>query len=122
MLFNIKIFTIDPVSNTRTDRFISPKKVEEIPENTKFKFTTKHPVGVMVFGAVASNGLKMPPIFIKQGLKVNTEIYIGIPKDHVIPWIKAYFKKDKLVVFHHDRAPCRTSRRIQALLTENLNF
>lgn len=117
-----KLFNIDPVSNTRTDRFISPKKIEEVPENIKFKFTTKHPAGVMVFGAVASNGLKMPPVFIKEGLKVNTEVYIGILKDHLMPWIKVNFGEDQLVVFQQDGAPCHTSNRTQAWLTENLNF
>lgn len=117
-----KLFNIDPVSNTRTDRFISPKKVEEVPEHIKFKFTTKHPAGVMVFGAVASNGLAMPPVFIKEGLKVNTEVYIGILKDHLMPWIKANFGKDQFVVFQQDGAPCHTSKRTQAWLAENLNF
>ena len=35
----------------------------------------------MMFGLVASNGLKMPPVFIDAGVKINTEVYIGILKD-----------------------------------------
>ena len=67
-----KLFSIDAVSNSRTDRFISPKKLEDVPEKVKFKFQTKHPAGVMMFGLVASNGLKMPPVFIDAGVKINT--------------------------------------------------
>ena len=86
-----KMSTIDPVSNTRTDRFIALKKIEDVLENVKFKFTIKHPAGIMVFEAVASNGLKMPPVFIKAGLKVITEVYMNILKDHVLPWMKANY-------------------------------
>ena len=92
------MFTIDPVSNTRKDRFISSMKIKNIPENVKFKFTTKHPAGVMVFGAVASNGLKMPLVFIK-GVKVNTEVYENILKDHVLSWMKANFGAHQHVIF-----------------------
>ena len=84
-----------PESNTRTDRFISPKKIEDVPENVKFKFTTKHPAGVMVFAAVASNGLKMP-----------SEVYINILKDHVLQWMKANFGAHQHVIFQQDGAPC----------------
>uniref|UniRef100_A0A182REH9 Uncharacterized protein n=1 Tax=Anopheles funestus TaxID=62324 RepID=A0A182REH9_ANOFN len=52
-----------------TRGFISSQKLEDVPEKVKFKFTTKHRTGVMVFGADASNGLKMPPVFIKAGMK-----------------------------------------------------
>ena len=117
-----KMFTIDPVSNTRTDRFISPKIIEDVPENVKFKFTTKHPAGVMVFGAVASNGLKMPPVFIKAGLKVNTDVYMNILKDHVLPWMKTNFGAHQHVIFQQDGAPCHTSKRTQAWLKENMEF
>ena len=79
-----KLFSIDSVSNSRTDRFISAKKLEDVPENVKFSFQTKHPAGVMMFGLVASNGLKMPPVFIDA----------GILKNKVLPWMKANFSTD----------------------------
>lgn len=106
-----KMFTIDPVSNTRTVRFILPKKIQDVPENVKFKFTTKHPAKVMVFGAVASNGLKLLPVFIKAGLKVNTEVYMNILKDHVLLWMKANSGAHQHVIYQQDGAPCHTSKR-----------
>ena len=84
-----KLFGFDAVSNSRTDRFISAKELEDVREKVKYSFRTKHPGGVMMFGLVASNGLKMPPVFIDAGVKINTEVYIGILKDKVLPWLKA---------------------------------
>lgn len=117
-----KLFSIDAVSNSRTDRFISSKKVEDVPEKVKFKFQTKHPAGVMMFGLVASNGLKMPPVFIDTGVKINTEVYIGILKDRVLPWVKDNFSEDQYVVLQQDGAPCHTSNRTQHWLMDNLKF
>ena len=108
-----KLFSIDAVSNSRTDRFISAKKLEDVPEKVKFSFQTKHPAGVMIFGLMASNGLKMPPVFIDAGVKINTEVYIGILKDKVLPWVKANFSADQYVVLQQDGAPCHTSNRTQ---------
>lgn len=70
-----KLFTVDPVCNFRAN---SSQKIVDVPEKVKFTFTTKQPAGVMVFGAVASNGLKMPPVFIEAGLKVNADVYMNI--------------------------------------------
>ena len=105
-----KLFSIDAVSNSRTDRFISAKKLEDVPEKVKFSFQTNHPAGVMMFGLVASNDLKMPPVFIDAGVKINTE---GILKDKVLPWVKANFSADQYVVLQQDGAPCHTSNRTQ---------
>ena len=49
-----KLFSIDAVCNSGTDRFISSKNLEDVPEKVKFSFQTKHPTGVMMFGLVAS--------------------------------------------------------------------
>ena len=62
LLSDGKLISIDAVSNSRTDLFISAKKLEDVLKNVKFWFQTKHPAGVMMFGLVASNGLKMPPV------------------------------------------------------------
>uniref|UniRef100_A0A2M4DS66 Putative transposable element n=1 Tax=Anopheles darlingi TaxID=43151 RepID=A0A2M4DS66_ANODA len=117
-----KHFTIDSATNSRTDRFISPLKTKDVPENIKCKFTSKHPAGIMRFGAVASNGLKMPPVFIKSGVKMITDVYVDILKKHVLPWVKANFGAPQNVVFQQDGAPCHTSNRTQTWLKENMNF
>ena len=60
-----KLFCIDRASNSRPDRYISNQRPEDVPEHIRFTFKTKHPAFVMVFGLVASDGKKMPPVFIE---------------------------------------------------------
>ena len=67
----------------------------------------------MMFGLVASIGLKMSPVCIDAGVKINTEVYIGILKDKVLPCVKANFSADQYVVLQQDGAPCHTSNRTQ---------
>ena len=47
---------------------------------------TKFPATVMVFGVVSSEGHNMPPHIFEVGLKVNTKVYLNVPKGVVIPW------------------------------------
>lgn len=116
------MFTVDPVSNSRTDRYISSLPVKDVPDEHKNVFLTKHPASVMVFGLVASDGKKMDPVFIPEGDKVNTEVYIGILSKHVLPWIKEQYGPNPNVVFQQDGAPCHTSNRTQKWLQEHLPF
>lgn len=70
-----------------------------MPDEHKNVFLTKHPASVMVFGLVASDGKKMDPVFIPEGDKVDTEVYIGILSKHVLPWIKEQYGPNPNVVF-----------------------
>ena len=72
-----KLFTVDSCPNRRNDRYISADKDSE-PEHVRFSSRTKHPAKVMVFGLVASDGKKMDPVFVGAGIKINTDVYIGI--------------------------------------------
>ena len=72
-----KLFTVDSCPNRRNDRCSSADKDSE-PENVRFSSRTKHPAKVMVFGLVASDGKKMDPAFVGAGIKINTDVYIGI--------------------------------------------
>ena len=71
-----KLFTVDSVSNNRTNYFISHQPVQAVPEHIKYTFKTKHLASVMMFGQISSDGLKMSPVFIKSGQKVDTNDYI----------------------------------------------
>lgn len=118
-----KVFTIDSVSNSRTNRYISPKPVKEVPDSIKHVFKTKHPASVMVFGLVASDGKKMPPVFIPNGVKINSDEYIRILESHVKPWIISNYSPDVKVVFQQDGAPAHTSKKTQSWLSKNMpNF
>lgn len=51
---------------------------------------SKCPSQIMVFGLVASDGRKMPPVFLPYGLKMGAKDYITLVlKDHVLPWVQA---------------------------------
>ena len=47
---------------------------------------TKFPATVMVFSVVSSEGHIMPPHIFEVGLKVNTNVYLDVLKNVVIPW------------------------------------
>lgn len=111
---NKKNFTVDQAYNRRNDRFISSEAASVIPVNR-----TKHPVHVMMLGVIASNGKKMPPVFIPQGLKVNQHVYMDILKTRVKPWIDEEFPGVP-VTWQQDGAPAHTAKLTQTWLEENL--
>ena len=49
-----KVFTVDAVSSSRTNRYISSERSEDVPSQVKHTFKTKHPASVMVFGLPGS--------------------------------------------------------------------
>ena len=113
-----KLFRVDRVSNSRTDRYISSQKPCDVPDNVKFTFKTKHAASLMVLGLVASNGKKCPPIIIQNNEKINAEVYNGLLKTHVVPWLQKEFKNTPYV-FQQDGAPCHTAKRTQEWLEAN---
>jgi hypothetical protein len=115
-----KIFDLDSVSNSRLDRYLSSERASDVPEHVRFKFQTKHPQNVMVFGLIASDGKAMPPFFWPKGTKVNTEEYLKVLKNVVKPWIRANYGPRKNYIFQQDGAPCHTANRTQKWLGDNL--
>ena len=77
------------------------------------QFRTKHPASVIIFGVVASYGLKIPPIFIDSGVKVNADVYIKILEDHTRPLITSNFDPKAKIVYQQDGAPPHTARKTQ---------
>jgi hypothetical protein len=65
----------------------------------------------MMFSLVASNGKKMPPIFLESGFRMGAREYfdrILIP--HVKPWIQSNFSNKDYIAFMQDSAPCHTAK------------
>jgi inhibitor of nuclear factor kappa-B kinase subunit alpha len=114
-----KIFDLDSVSNSRLDRYLSDKKTNKVPEHVRFKFQTKHPQNVMVFGLVASDGKTMPPFFWPKGTKVNADEYIKVLRSVVKPWVEANYRGVPYV-FQQDGAPCHTANKTQKWLADHL--
>lgn len=115
-----KVFTIDSTSNSRHDRYISKERPDNVPDNVKYTFRSKHPASVMVFGLVASDGKKMPPVFIQSGMRINAEMYLEILRNHVKPWIEANYPPGTRYVFQQDGAPAHTAKKTQDWLRGNL--
>ena len=79
---------------------------------------TKYPATVMVFGVVSSEGHIMPPHIFEVGLRVNTDIYLQVMEQSVLPWIRGIVG-DRPWVWQQDSAPCHVSHRALAWLKEH---
>ena len=74
----------------------------------------------MMLGVVASNGLKMPPYFFKQGLRETAKDYIYVMSRVVKPWIEANFDPDSYI-WQQDGAPPHTADATQNWCREKLS-
>ena len=83
----------------------------DVPRVMKTKFLAK----VMVFGVVSSEGHIMPPYIFEVGLKVNTKVYLDVPKSVVIPWCNQV-AGGRPWVWQQDSTLAHKSKETQALL------
>ena len=113
-----KTFTVDPVVNKQNDRVVSfGQDVSEVRNIS----TTKHPASVMMFGVVASNGEKMPPVWFPTGYRLTAADYKDILESKVLPWVKRITRKADYV-FQQDGAPAHTAKIVQEWLESNMHF
>ena len=104
-----KYFMVDTVAP------LNLNNKRDVPEHD-----SKCPSQIMVFGLVASDGRKMPPVFLPYGLKMVAKDYITLVlKDHVLPWVQANFGDSDEYIF---RNPAHTSSITQKWLTDHLKF
>jgi hypothetical protein len=80
----------------------------------------KHPTGVMVVRIISSDCKMCLPIFILTGLKVNTNVYIGLLEQHLVPWLRRNYPEGNCV-FQHDGVPAHTSKSTQEWMATNLS-
>lgn len=106
-----KMFTVQAVTNIQNDR-VYAADARDLPEGSRAHYCRQKPAGVMVWAAVASNGTKSPLIFIEEGVKVNSQVYIKMLKDKVLPWVTGAF--GNCYIFTQDGAPAHTSNVTQA--------
>ena len=111
-----KLFITDQKTNRRNDRFIGDS-IEEVPVVMR----SKHPAGVMVLGAVSSEGHVMPPHFFGPGEMVTADVYTRTLETKVKPWIESV-TGDSPYVFQQDSAPAHTARRTQEWCQGNLRM
>ena len=118
-----KYFTVDPIINSRTNRYIAKGRAKDAPDHVRSVQNTKHPAQIMMFGLVASNGLKMDPVYLPIGLRMGAKDYLELVlKAHVLPWIQANFDDTQNAVLMQDGAPCHTANMVQNWLRGHLNF
>lgn len=109
-----KKFIVEEVANRRNSRAIaySPDEVAPVMKG-------KNPASVMVFGAVASDGRIMPPHFMPAGVMIDTDAYLTILKESLIPWMMKYYDLSKVMLVQ-DSAPAHASQRVQDFLSQRI--
>ena len=114
---------MDQAYNSRTKRYISTLKNEEVPDGIKSITQRKHPSQVMVSGLVVSNGLKIPPLFLLSGFRKVAKVYLDkLLRPHAIPWIQDNFGVDQNYLLMQNKAPCHTANAVRNWLQESFNF
>ena len=113
-----KIFTVEPQVNTQNDRVLATSSASVDP-SIRTAYRRQKPAGVMVWAAVASDGQKSPLVFIPEGVKVNTQVYLNLLRDHALPWARGSFPNGH--VFTQDGAPSHTSKLTQQWCKSNFH-
>ena len=86
------------------------KHSEDVPEDVLTIYRHHTPASVMVWVAV-SKTWKSPLIVVKQGIKVNTNVYIDEILAPALRDMKKYFKNEDFI-FQQDGGSSHTSDKI----------
>ena len=83
-----KWWTIEEVHNRQNRRYLSPAgDTATTPEMYRIVPKKQRTCGVMFLCLVAFNGLVSPPIWVDEGMKINSKCYIEILKNNLLPWV-----------------------------------
>ena len=110
-----KLFVIDAKFHRQNDRYITNVPVKLVDPDIKYNSVCKNPAKVMVLGIVASDGKKCPVIFIEQNVRMNSQIYQDLLKDHFLPWVRSNYRPGEYV-FQQDGATCHTAKATASFL------
>ncbi|QQP37480.1 Transposable element tcb2 transposase [Caligus rogercresseyi] len=108
-----KIFTVDRSSNRQNDRWLA-KTNKEIPKS----FRTKNTASVMDLGVVSTAG--------DAGEKINIDVYLGVLKEVVKPWMDKRASGDVYngrYFFQQDSTPTHKAKNTEehACITSHTN-
>ncbi|XP_059081941.1 uncharacterized protein LOC131879599 [Tigriopus californicus] len=113
-----KIFTVQRAWNRQNDRFYACN-LEDIPLYNRSVFIRQHPAHVMVWAGVSDDGRKTPLVVIPEGTKVNSDAYINLLEEELLPWIQQQHWEHGYA-FMQDGAPAHTSKKTQGWCKANL--
>lgn len=109
-----KNFQQDQVVNKQNNRWLC-KNINEVPIIMKTKF----PAAIMVMGVVSNEGDIMAPHFFSKGLRLNSDTYLEVLKDIVVPWMKQV-ANERYFIFQQDGAPAHNAKKVQEFLSTNI--
>ena len=104
--------------NQQTDRVLTASSSSVDPA-IRTACRRQKPAGVMVWASVASDVAKPPLVLIKEGINVNSQVYLKTLEEHVLPWVTASFPNG--YVFIQDGAPSHTANVTQQWCKSHLN-
>ena len=77
--------------------------------------TTKHPASVMILGVVASNVVKIPPVWFSRGYRPTVVAYKDVFVTKILPWVRK-IARNANYVFQQHGAPTHTANIVQEWL------
>ena len=110
------MFTVEARFNPQNDRVLA-RHSDDVLEDMLTVYHRQKSAYFMVWAAV-SKTWKFPLIFVKQGAKVSTNVYIGDNLTPALRDIKEHFKSGDFT-FLQDGAPSHTSNKTQAWGRDN---
>ena len=106
------LFTVETVHNIHNDRMNGTSK-GSLGIDMLSHFCHQKPASVMVWAGVTSDGKKTPLIFIQEGVKIDTAVYLHLLSEEVAPWIESEYG-DTPIVFQQDGAQSPTFNLTQS--------
>ncbi len=122
-----KNFVLQEHHNRRNNRVLVPVAAHD--PSLRIVKRRKNPSSVMVFGAMATDGSVMDPIFIPSGVTVNSMTYQSLVLPKLLSWMTEKFgppsgfrgeEEVGQAVLMQDGAPAHTSNSTQKYLADHL--
>ncbi len=92
ILWTDEVFTVQATHNVQNDRVFGRSK-EDLGVEVLSTFRCQGPASAMVWGGMMSD----PLIFLKEGVKVNQDVYLTLLSEDVLLWVEKTYQGAPLV-------------------------